>query len=68
MTSRSARKRLIAANRNLSLKEEQIREILKLRVQPRLSLLDESSVTYVTAEGRDDLDREDQGPAGSRPD
>lgn len=68
MIPRSARKRLIVANRKLSLKEEQIRKLLGLQVQPRLSLLDESSATHVTAEDRGDLDREDQDPAGRRPD
>ena len=68
MMPRSARKLLIAANRDLTLKEQHIREILGLRVQPGLSLLDESSATHVTAEDRSALDRDDQGPAGRRPD
>lgn len=55
----SVRKRLLEANRGLTRKEEQIREMLGLRVQPRLSLLDESSGTHVTAEDRGELDRKD---------
>ena len=59
MIRKSARKRLAAANRDLTRKEEQIREVLGLRVQPRLSLLDESSATHLTANDRSELDRED---------
>ena len=63
MVSKSAYRRLVAANRELSLKERQIREMLGLRVQARLSLLDESSATHVTAEDRDTLARKDGDPA-----
>jgi hypothetical protein len=63
---KSARKRLLVANRGLTRKEKEIREMLGLRVQPRLSLLDESSGTHVTAKDRSDLDREDLDQADRR--
>lgn len=58
--------RLLAANRHLSHKERQIREFLKLRVQPRLALLDEASATHITADDRSTLDREAQRSTASR--
>jgi hypothetical protein len=62
---RRTERRIAAASRELLQKERRISEILRLPMIPRLALLDEASVTYVTGDDRIRLDQE--GAQGDQP-
>ncbi len=58
MAEKALPPRLLEASRALSRRERQIIDILGLKIRPRLSLLDESSATYVTGLDRERLEGE----------